>query len=199
MNLKKIICLGSVLIASACTNFATTLTFDEFVGQDYIGFPNGYGGLNQQNFQILNPFQTGYGNTGYGHGVVSGTGVLYNGGADPARIYVTSGTFDLNSGYFTSAWNDQNITVAGYTGNHVLSYSQTSSIVTSGPTFLSFNYTGVNEVWFYSNGGSQMAIDNLTVNANSETNSVPDTGITAGLLATSLLGLGALRRRFGRV
>jgi hypothetical protein len=104
--------------------------------------------------------------------------VAYNGGGLDASIS-SSTPFTLNSGYFTSAWqNGLNITIQGYVG--ATPTSSVSFIVdTAAPVFETINLQNITSATFTS-GISQFALDNLSVNA------VPEPSTYA------LFGLGAL-------
>jgi len=142
---------------AASSAYAQVINFDDLHTNTYIPISNGYAGLNWNNFYAINGnYMPG---TGYQTGVVSSPNVAFNGSAWPATV--SSGTaFNLVSGYFTAAWNGETFTATANTGATL-----TQAINTSGPTLVSFNLNNVNSVTFTSNGGSQFALDNLSVTA----------------------------------
>ena len=199
MNKIKLLCV--VFLSSiALPAFATTIFFDDLPGSDLI--PNGYNGLEWTNFYYLDG--TTIPNSGYLPAIVSPNNVAYNGFGDPALI--SDGTFDLNSGYFTAAWNDNlQLQVIGSLMGSTL-YDMTFTLSATDPTLINLNYLGVDSVQFISFGGTphpdyigfgsgtQFALDNLVVNG---TSTVPDSGSTVMLLGIALGGIGYLRRRLG--
>jgi hypothetical protein len=177
---------------------AQIITFDDLptpAGNGSSVIPNGYGGLQWQNFNYLNGVTLPANPSGYQYADVSPDNVAFNSQGQPATI--TSGTaFDLNSGYFTGAWRDGlQVEVQGFVGA-TLTYDNTYTLISTAPILLSFNYTGVDKVVFTSSGGTlnpnyhdpdldpplhtdadQFAMDNLTINATPE----PSTVALAGL------------------
>jgi hypothetical protein len=147
-------------------------TFDDLPG-NFESVPNGYRGVNWNNFNCLNAV-TYYGNpSGYGAGVVSPNNVAYNSGGDPASL--TSPTpFNFFSAEMTAAWNDNLILEAKGYVNGVLTYDQTYALSATAPTLITFNYLGVTEVDLITSGGTphpgyggfsatQFAMDDVTI------------------------------------
>ena len=136
---------------SASHAAALTLSFDDVTSGNF-AYPlqsvsPDYGGLTWSEYWgvLRGAYHTG---SGYEQGVVSGEYVAYNGGAQP--VVITGSTFDFSGAYLTSAWtNTLDILVQGYGGGSLL-YSQTVQAVNSQPTWFSFNYTGVDELRFFS-------------------------------------------------
>jgi len=191
MNRLKGIVLGVAFMAlPAIASAQTTIKFDTGLG-DLAQIPNGYAGFNWSNFWALNGL-TYYGNpSGYQTGVVSPSFIAYNGYAEQASVSsMSTNPFTFNSVYATAAWNTENVTFNGWLGGNLL-YTDTFGILTSGPVFHTFNWGLVDRVDMVSDGGSQVAIDNLTVNGATVT---PEPA-TLLLLATGLTGIGALMRR----
>ena len=67
---------------------------------------NGYGGLNWNNWYVLDTSIYGNGVNGYAHGLVSSPNVAYNSFGGPATFSAASGAFTLDSFYLTAAWNN---------------------------------------------------------------------------------------------
>jgi hypothetical protein len=182
---------------------ANLITFDDLPGGLSV-IPNGYNGLDWANFAALDATTQPYPNTGYFPAIVSPNNVAFNGSGDPALI--SDGAFDLNSGYFTAAWNDdlQLQVIGSLMGNPL--YDMTFTLSATAPTLINLNYLGIDSVQFISfggtphpeyiefGGGTQFALDNLVIN---QTGIVPDAGSTVMLLGIALGGIGYLRRRLG--
>ena len=159
----------------ALGNAQGVLTFDSLPSGDYRGgpgyaaVPNGYGGLNWNNFGVVNGAEmspsNGYASVlGYYSGVVSPNNVAFNEYGDPASITVSGGLFDLDSAYLTSAIDSVpllDIQVQGFVGATML-YNNTYTVNNSGSTLINFDYSGIDSVTFTS-GEEQFAMDNLTV------------------------------------
>src|SRR5690242_5882980 len=76
---------------------------------------NGYAGLQWQNFYVSDTRYGPYPSDGYKNGTVSPNNVAFNANGTPASL--SGPTFDLNSGYFTGAWNDGlQIRIQGFVG-----------------------------------------------------------------------------------
>lgn len=185
MNPKKNLLLPvlaiAVLAASTVLTLAQTevLTFDNLPAPLSNGnslVPNGYGGLQWQNFGYLNVGNFTASPAGYNNANVSGTNVAFNANSGSAQI---SGTvFNLNSAYLTGAWRDGlQVEVEGFVGT-TLTYDNTYTVNTSGPDLINFNYLGVDQVIFNSSGGTldpayhdpvlhalteEFAMDNLSI------------------------------------
>ena len=173
------------------TAHATTIGFDDLASLSAI--PNGYNGLDWNNFYAING--TNITGTGYANGVVSPNNVAFNGYGNDASISVASGTFTLNSGYFTAAWvNGLNIDVTGF--NSGTQIDQTTLVEnTSGPKFETFNWSGLDKVTFHSGSVTQFALDNLTVNGSATPAPEPSSVAAMGFGAFGLLALTAIRRK----
>jgi hypothetical protein len=155
-------------MASTQSAFATLLTFDDLPSgtpsnPDFAVIPNGYGGLNWDNFGVLDGLaaEPSY---GYYTGVVSPNNVAFNLDGFPASISVSSGSFDLESAYLTSALNSvpiKQFQVQGFAGGAVV-YNNIYTVNNQGPTLINFDYVGIQSVTFTS-GNQEIAMDNLTV------------------------------------
>jgi hypothetical protein len=130
------------------------------------------------------------------------------------------GTFNFNSVYLTSVWNDHlQITVAGYLGANLVG-SSTVDVSTIAATLFTFNFAGIDSLSFTSSGGTQhvgynnntgnFVLDNLATgfdiaapggdgdrNPVLSTPAVPEPSsvISAAAAIAAGLGLGARRRR----
>jgi hypothetical protein len=143
-----------LLVASTC--FADVLTFDSLPNSGLFlctgGLvPNGYGGLNWNNFAYLNATVSPCSIEGYGTALTSSPNVGFNDGGDPASI--TSATpFTLVSADFAAAWND-GLTVS------IIAKLGATTVATDNFTFSTttrvleaFNFGPVTELDFSSSG-----------------------------------------------
>ena len=134
---------------------ATVLDFDT-VTADYFSstmIPNGYGGLNWDNFGVV-PRTLSPG-SGYDHGTVSGDFAAFNAYGNPATVTVTGDDFDFIGAYLTGAWyNDLHIIVEGYRGSTLIYDTTVIVDSTAPPTFFTFNYLDIDSLGFYSYGGT---------------------------------------------
>jgi len=192
----------SFAMTAASASADTVVTFDDLTlsggSPSELLVPNGYSGLNWNNFYALNSSTYPLSPSGYTAAVVSGTNVAFD-GSDPASITAVAGTtFDLNSGYFTAAWNDNlSVTADAYLGG-VLMYSPTFLLSATAPTLENLNFTNVDTVTFSQSGGTlhegdpgqglEFAMDNLDVNI------VPEPA-SLSLLAVGAIALLSRRRR----
>ena len=172
---------GATVIATAAQ--AQTLTFDNLPARTVI--PNGYGGLNWSNFEVIDGIAEP--SNGYHNGTISPNNVAFNSFGNPADL--TSATpFTLSSGYFTAAWNNGlSLEVQGFAGASLL-YDHTYILNTASPQLLSFNFIGITDAHFISSGGTnpglsgsgiQFAMDNLTIGSVPEPSTMALTGLGA--------------------
>lgn len=133
--------------------------------------PNGYLGVNWNNFYYVD--STSLGASGYGPGAVSPNNCGYNNFGNPASI--TSGSpFNFMSAWVTAAWNDNLALEVKGLRNGVLVYDQSYTLSATAPALLTFNLLNVTEVDLISSGGTphgggyvgsgtQFAIDDLVL------------------------------------
>ena len=134
---------------------ADVLTFEGLA--DVSPIPNGYGGLNWDNFSVLDAAV--YPNSGYAHGTVSASMVAFNSFANPASVSAPSGTFTFHGAYLTGAWNNGlNIQVEGLvSGLPIL--TRTVVVDTIRPRWFTFDYANVESVRFTTFGGTDAGLD----------------------------------------
>jgi hypothetical protein len=190
----------ALLLGSPVTARAATLDFENTSINDRMPVADGYGGVNWNNFYSLDSSTLSF-PSGYGNGTISGDWVALNGFGDPASISSAAG-FNLDSGYFTAAWNSGlKVAVWAY-GNGGLAYTKLLTLNPFTPTFVDFSFANVRLVIFEASGGvdaglgatgTHFVIDNLNVAATPIPAALP-------LFATALAGLGfaAKRRRRAR-
>lgn len=196
--------LLAVLAALASPVAAVTMTFDDLAAPSLIA---GYDGFAFSNFYTLDT--VGFPASGYVNGVVSGTNVAYNGSGHAASI-ASATAFSLTSGDVAGAWNDGlTVTLVGTLAGAPV-FTQSFVVGTAGATFEAFNpalidkvvFTtsgGVPHVGYYAGVGTQMSLDNLTINGTlpggGSGSTVPEPAAWALMVAGFGLVGGSLRRR----
>lgn len=161
--------VSAILVGSAAQ--AEVITFDD-VG-NFVGLGAGYHGLDWSNFVTING--PAYAPSGYKNGVVSPDNVACACAGDGSQAIdtISSATaFSLDSGYFTSAWNDgATLLVNGFLGGNLVD-TTTAVLNTSGPSLLTFGWSNIDRVEFsisggtpsgLPGGGNYFALDNLSV------------------------------------
>jgi len=147
------------------------LTFDDLptqpiLGAGFVVIPNGYQGLQWNNFAaIYGPAQTP--SEGYYLGTVSTNNVAINlNGISGAIASISRATpFNFDSAYLTAHTVDGlEIRVQGFVGA-ALVYDNTYTVNVAGPSFINFNYQGVTAVRFTTTPGSQFAMDNVSIDS----------------------------------
>lgn len=198
------LCVAAVLAFSgASAASAVELGFDDLGTGSFTTIPTNYQGFVWDYWASVNAVN--YGPSGYANGVVSGGNSACGCAADFSEtissINAAGKIFTLESGFFTSAWNDgATLLVEGFASGSLL-FSTTSVLDTSGPSFLSFGWTGLDEVQFSISGGTPsglpgsgdyFAVDNL----NMSVNVVPEPEAwTMMILGFGLAGTAMRRRR----
>ncbi|TCK98981.1 VCBS repeat-containing protein [Shimia isoporae] len=142
----------------ATVSSTATVTFDEAAAG---GSPDGLAGLTWSGGWFITrptaPSSDGRDASpnGYFNGLVSGDSVAANAGGGDVSI-TSDENFDLESAFFTAAWNDGlTVEVFGY-DDGVLIGSQSVVLSTSGPTQVLFDdstFDSVDELLFVSSGG----------------------------------------------
>ncbi|PYM12523.1 MAG: hypothetical protein DME18_11205, partial [Verrucomicrobia bacterium] len=127
---------------------------------------NGYGRLRWNNWGVLDGSVLPV-TSGFRAGVVSPDNVAFNRYGDPASI--SSDTpFTLKSAYLTMALDSQagptemHVRVQGSVGTAV-TYDHTYTVINAAPTFINFDYLGVDRVVFVGSPDYIFAVDDLTV------------------------------------
>ncbi|NML92834.1 hypothetical protein HHL27_03990 [Novosphingobium sp. TW-4] len=169
-------------------------------GGYYAQIPNGYNGVDWDNFYALDAVNYGtQGTNGYTNGLVSGRNVAFNAFGNPAAIHAGGSSFTLKDGYFTAAWNNGlTIDVVGKV-NGTDTYYKSFVVDTLSPLHVIFDWAGLSDAVFTSSGGvsagyfgsgNHFALDNVSFGA-------PE--INGGTLPLALmllvLGAVALERR----
>jgi len=171
---------------------ASVLMFDDITSDvnDFGPIPDGYGGFDWTLDGVIH--KDYFVSSGYGNGVVSGDYVTQ---AGDVGSNITGSEFTFNGAYFTAAWNNGlEMNIEGYNNGNLL-YSDDFTIDTYSPTWISFDWVGIDELKFATSGGinaglgysgPNWAMDDFTYN-----NPIPEPA-TLSLLA---LGGLVLRRR----
>ncbi|KAB7644440.1 PEPxxWA-CTERM sorting domain-containing protein [Polymorphobacter fuscus] len=192
--------LATSMLAAAVPASAALITFDDLGTDAFEAIPNSYHGFTWDFWASINA--ANYGPSGYANGVVPGGNSACACASDfgqTTQSISSVGKFTLGSGYFTSAWNDgATLSVVGLSGATTL-FSTTAVLDTSGPSLLTFNWSGIDKVTFAIAGGSSagmggsgnyFALDNLTV-----TSDVPEPASWAMMIAGFGLVGAVMRRR----
>lgn len=189
-SLVAVACFGLTLMAGAA--HAALITFDDLVLESPtvgIPVPAGYGGFNWNNVRYVSQ-ANGF---GYEAGTVSPQNVVYDPFGSGGSFTSVSGTFSLDSAYFTGARTDQQVVVRGWSGGvgGTLLQTMTFNVLDTEPTFIMFNWTGIDAVSFdgLASTLSQVVIDDISVNSPTP---VPG---ALPLFATGLAGVGMLLYR----
>jgi len=166
---------------------AAVLTFDDVsTTTSYTTIPNGYGGFNW-NMNVIYKYH--HPGSGYDLGRVSGDYAAWN--YEPSSVSVSTGAFDFNGAYFASAWDSTlAIELEGW-GAGVKLFSDTITVINTGPTWFGANYLGIDELKITSLG-QQFVMDNFTFNNPIGAVPIP---AAAFMFAPALLGFLGLRRK----
>jgi len=208
-KLATILGMAALAFAISGTASALVLTFDDVSTIMYDAIPEGYGGLDWDNFYVVHEdYCPG---SGYDNGVVSHNYVAYNFGGSPASILISAGdgfpAFDFEGAYITGAWNDGlSVNIVGYLDGSEI-YNQTVVVDTDGPTWFDADYYNIDELLFTSSGGTNaglplyggpvigtgehFAMDNFTYTPIPE----PTTMLMLGCLGAGLAGARKFKRK----
>ncbi len=207
LNVYSVALFTAVAAGTLSTGQAQALvvTFDDLPAtSEFDGnpIPNGYGGLNWDNFFYLTTPTFATNPSGYQFGTVSSPNVAYNGFGEPAtvsNVSLVGSTFNFNSTYLTAAFNNGlNILVEGFLGG-TTKYSTTVTVDTTSPTLFNFDFLGIDSLRFTSFGGvdvgyggfgTQFVLDNFTYDFET----VPEPTTILGLLTVASFGV-ALNRK----
>jgi len=146
------IVLALTLTLGSTFAYPAVLTFDEFpVWQSVV--PHHYAGLIWKNSSVLDASSVTTTDSGYAVGMVSANNIVYN----PLGSLSISAkqNFTFTGAYFTAAWNDGLTLVAEGFNNGVELFNQSFTIDTKSPTFLNFNFVGIDNLVLRSFGGSE--------------------------------------------
>ena len=207
---------GLVIAAAASAAASTTINFDNLDGSGNQAVPNGYDGLNWTNFYVYDAFND-LGNlspSGYHDAVrgvqswVSPNNVAFSANVNLGAIPIVSSAtvFNLNSAYLHSVWNDnlQVEVIGSLAGLTTYDYTYMLNASATGPTFINFNYLGVDRVQFIPSGGTPFytnyfgpyfAIDNMAVDFVPTLAAVPEPSTwLAAALALGVIGFSQRKR-----
>lgn len=168
IKLKLASVIGGCFLAFGISNAqASVLTFDD-IAVGSIG--NGYGGFNWNNIAVGNGASSFHLGSGYVYGAVSGTNTAFNGAGGLSTVSSSDFTFD--GAFFTAAWRDGlTVTGKGYKDGVEL-FSKSFLVSTNAPSYLAFNFVGIDNLTLSSSGGTwhdglnadgtQFVMDNFT-------------------------------------
>src|SRR5690349_7405390 len=140
--------VGAVVISTAVSQAASVITFDESNIDPgpvtaVATIPNGYSGLNWNNFQVLNTTNTVIAPGGFNNGLVSSPDVAFTQGPSFSGYFSSGSPFMLDSFYLTSAWRTGlNVQVQGFLGGvgGTLEDNTTLTVDTAAATLFNFNW-----------------------------------------------------------
>jgi hypothetical protein len=191
-----IVSAATLAISGSLSAQAATLGFDDLPNKTFI--PNGYGGLDWNNFGVVTPTVEHPNGSGYGNGTVSPSNVALNSSGTLAAV-LSQTAFDFNSVYLTAAWNNAlTVQIDGY-WDGVLRHREIIQVDATAPTLFNFtNFRTINQLTLFSSGGTnagldgtgtQFAMDNFTYSA------VPDPATIGGSLAAMGLAVRIMKKR----
>ena len=177
-------------IIQVTNSYYQLLTFDDLPvpsgSNSASGIPDGYGGLNWLNLDVTDAFLDNVG-IGFSVAAVSTNNICIltaSGG-----IVTGAAPFTLVSGYLTSGdLSAAEVVALGYTNGNLV-YSNSYTLSTNGPVFVSFNYSNVDVVEFTNyTGANYLLMDNLTVQRTGPTEEICNGSLA--MLQASLTGIG---------
>lgn len=150
----RMLCALLLLLMSALPAHAVLVNFDDIdasAGDVSLDAISPYQDFTWTNFFA---YTAAPGFSGFNNGIVSQPNAAYSGGDELGAPIIGSITapasFDFGSGYFGSGWYDNlDVTVEGRLGG-ALELSQTVTVNTTAPQLFSFDFTGIDELDFFS-------------------------------------------------
>lgn len=188
---RRMLLLAACLLLITSASFASVITFNNLPGNG-TAIPNGYAGLNWNNFydmNLLTPVNGG----AYNGGVPAMSSYAFN-KAGAVATFGSTGTFTFTSAWLGTEWaNHLGLEVLGLLDGKIV--DRTILVLNAGaPTLQSFNWSGIDEVKFSplgtatSKGTLQFEMSSLVINT-----STPEPASL--LLLMSGLALGVTRLR----
>ncbi|HZU43628.1 MAG TPA: PEP-CTERM sorting domain-containing protein [Terriglobales bacterium] len=198
--LGVVVLCGCLLLTVSA--FAGTYGFDDLT--PFTVPPSGYAQIQTWNgsFEVINRDCCNGTQSGYWNNNISPNNELFDPFGAPAQLGAKGDpTFTLTSFWTGAAWNDgENLSIIGlFNGTQLFSTNVT--IGTQTPTFVSLNWSGINEVDFtpsggtnhgYNGSGEHFIIDDLTINGSG--GQVPEPA-SLFLLGSGLVTLGGIARK----
>lgn len=208
--MKKIL-LALALVLPALQVHANTLGFDSLsAGPSGVAtIPNGYGGMQWLNMDVVNTAAAAFSGTNYMNAAVSGTNVATI--ANPSQLagFGSATAFTFTNAYFTDVNNATGDAMGGCCGgtaivtgyslqNGTLVQMDQTALPTNplSPTFWTFGWSNLNAVAFSYIGGGMgdtLAIDNI------DPSPTPLLGSVWLMGSALILGVLAMRRKTGCV
>jgi len=153
--------LRTVAVVTLCFLAVSPATAGIMIGFDDVTanvavIPNGYGGLQWSNMEVVN--NTYFPDLAWGAeaGMVSPSSVAFNAYGNPATVS-SSTPFLLDSVYLTGLWNDGlNVQIDGYLSGQLV-YSAVEVVSATSPTLATMPGYAVDTVVFSSSGGTHHA------------------------------------------
>lgn len=183
---SKLLCIGIALFeATSAGNAQTTLTFDDISTSFQTVIPNGYGGLNWNNWFVVNTLVPS--GLDYANGVVSSPNVAADGGDGSPASFSSSTAFTLNSAYLMPLGGEGSdyFNVYGYSGGTQV-YANSYFILANSPTLINFDYANIDTVQIATDADVPFTMDNMTI-------TVPEPSACA--LASLAVAFGGLMSR----
>jgi hypothetical protein len=164
---KALLATSLLLISSAC--FAEVITFSNLSGNG-TAVPNGYAGMDWNNFYVMNSMLTPISNNVVAGAVPNVGSFAYNNDG-AAASFDAPGTFTFASAWLGTEWaNHMGLEVVGLLNGNVVD-TMVVALNNGAPKQVNFNWSGIDQVRFQpigsatSNGALQFAVSELIVNA----------------------------------